>query len=160
MHVKRKRRNLLLGTFLPLLFFSLSLGFLSCTLLCTLFGSCYSRNDIVKRIVDNFNRLYLGRAVKLGSAGKQDNGIMTDYTGRPSASISTFQVREIDVIKTPKRDQRTHLPNFHHIFTKWTYMFSDSSNAYRRDHSLNTVSPIHRPNTVCLPCNSSARSRE
>jgi hypothetical protein len=61
---KKRGEKILLSTLLPLLFFSLPLGFLSCTLLCTFFSGCYSRNDVVKRIVDNSNGLDLGRAVK------------------------------------------------------------------------------------------------
>ena len=119
-----------------------------CTLLSTFFGGCYSRNNVIKRIVDNFNWLDLGRAVThLGSDSKRKGEEMNDdWLDWSPISVNFYIPNPLDtrVVKTPMRYQRIHLPNSHHIFTRWEYTFSGKLKRIQKDYLLNTVSPMHR----------------
>lgn len=80
----------LFSTAFPLLVFPFFLGILPGPLLSTLLCSCYAWYYVVKWVLDNTNRLDFRGTVNLSARDRYERGL-TDYTGRPSLSISVIR---------------------------------------------------------------------
>ena len=104
---------LLFSSPLPLLLLSLFLRILLGPLLSTLFCGCDTWYDVVKRVIDDANRLDFRGADRLLAKDLHELGL-TDYTGRPSPSISVVYSGS-DCIGTSRALMLTHFSNFHDI---------------------------------------------
>ena len=107
---------LLFSSPLPLLLLSLFLRILLGPLLSTLFCGCDTWYDVVKRVIDDANRLDFRGADRFLAKDLHELGL-TDYTGRPSLSISAVCSRS-GCLSTSRGFMLTHFSDFHDIYRK------------------------------------------